>query len=70
MGCRPVAADDTAKPNKDLIEHAQDMGYLFEKEYGFLMDIRLKRKLTGPQLAWLKKINRRIVKKTIVRKKS
>ena len=70
QGLKRIAADGNAKPNKDLIEHAQRMGYLFEKEHGFLMSIRLKRKLTAPQLNWLKKINRRIVKKTIVRKKT
>lgn len=65
-GLRRIANDIDAAPNADLIEHAQKMGFLFEKEYGFLMSTKLKRKLSGKQLAWRQRINARIIKQKIV----
>ena len=41
------------------------LGYIYEKEYHFLIDIKRKR---NSQIAWKQKIIRRIVKKTVVRK--
>lgn len=68
-GLRRIAENLQANANEDLIRHAQELGYLFENEYDFLMDTRLKRKLSARQLAWKEKINRRIVKQTVVRRR-
>ena len=67
-GLKRIAKDNSANANEDLILHAYQLGYIFEKEYQFLMQTRNKRKLSDKQLAWKQKINRRIVNKTIVRK--
>jgi hypothetical protein len=69
-GLKRIAEDDTANANADLIEHAYKLGYIFESEYGFLMKTRLKRKLSEKQIAWKKKINRRIVSSTIVQRRT
>lgn len=70
-GLKRIAKDDGANANHDLIEHAFRMGYLFsEKEYTFLKQTALKRKLSAAQLLWKRKINRRIIAKTIVRRRS
>lgn len=67
-GLKRIAIDETANTNIDVIDHAYRLGYIFEKEYKFLMDTRNKRNLSAKQLAWKVKINRRILNKTIVRK--
>lgn len=67
-GLKRIAKDDTANANEDLIIHSYNLGYIFEKEYSFLMDTKNKRKLSDKQLAWKQKINRRILGKTIVRR--
>jgi len=67
-GLKRIAQDPSANPNEDLIEHAYRLGYIFEKEYGFLMGTRRKRNLSEKQLAWKQKINRRIINKTVVRR--
>ena len=67
-GLKRIAQDDTANANEDLIIHAYRLGYIFEKDYQFLMQTRLKRKLSSAQMAWKKKINKRIVNQTVVRK--
>lgn len=70
-GLRRIAADIRANANHDLIEHAWRNGYLFgEKEYTFLKQTMLKRKLSQPQMAWKEKINRRILAKTKVRQRT
>lgn len=70
-GLKRIAQDDTANANHDLIEHAYRMGYLFsEKEYTFLKQTARKRKLSQAQTSWKQKINRRIIAKTIVRRRS
>ncbi len=70
-GLRRIALDPTANPNGDLIDHAFRMGYLFnEKEYSFLHQIKRKRNLSQAQMAWKIKINRRIVSKTVVQKRT
>lgn len=69
-GLRRIAADEAANPNADLIEHAYKFGYIFESEYGFLMRTRLKRILTEKQIAWKRKINRRIVNATVVQRRT
>jgi len=70
VGLKRIAKDDTANANADLIIHAYKLGYIFEKEYGFLMDTRNKRKLSEKQLAWKQKINRRIIEQTVVRRRT
>lgn len=67
-GLKRIAKDYAANANEDLILHAYQLGYIFEKEYQFLMQTRRKRKLSEKQLAWKEKINRRIVNQTVVRK--
>ena len=69
-GIKRIAEDDTANANEDLIHHAYKFGYIFEGEYKFLMETRLKRKLSAKQIAWKQKINRRIINKTVVRRRS
>lgn len=68
-GLKRIAIDDTSNANEDLIIHAYNLGYIFEKEYKFLMDTRLKRKLSDKQIAWKQKINRRIISRTVVQKR-
>lgn len=68
-GLRRIIDDPEANTNEDLIRYAKRMGYLYsDKEYNFLMQTKNKRKLSPAQLAWKKKINRRIVEKIEVRK--
>ena len=67
-GLKRIASDAEANANKDLIVHAYKFGYIFESEYNFLMQTRLKRNLSLKQLAWKQKINRRIINKTVVRR--
>jgi hypothetical protein len=52
-------------------EHAWRNGYLFgEKEYTFLKQTVLTRRLSPAQMAWKEKINRRILAKTKVRQRT
>lgn len=67
-GLRRIAQDESANANEDLITHSYHLGYIYEREYKFLMDTRRKRKLSIKQMHWKQKINRRIVNKTVVRK--
>lgn len=70
-GLKRIARDESANANADLIEHAYRMGYIYdEKEYNFLKETMHKRKLSQKQLAWKTKINRRILQKTIVKKRT
>lgn len=70
-GLRRIIANPQANPNSDLIEHAWRMGFLFgEKEYTFLKQTTLKRKLSPAQLSWKEKINRRIIAGTVVQKRT
>jgi hypothetical protein len=66
-----ISPRNSANANYDLIEHAWRNGYLFsEKEFTFLKQTVLKRKLSASQLAWKQKINRRILAKTNVKRRS
>lgn len=65
-GLKRIKADPTANANIDLIEHAYDYGYIFDKEYAFLLQTCRKRKLSDKQLAWKEKINKRILNQTVV----
>lgn len=67
-GIKRIAKDNSANANEDLILHSYQLGYIYEKEYQFLMQTRRKRKLSEKQLAWKKKINWRIVNQTVVSK--
>jgi hypothetical protein len=67
-GLRRINKDIDANANRDLIVHAYECGYIYEKEYQFLMETRLKRNLSEKQIAWKKKINLRILNQTVVRK--
>ena len=70
-GLRRIAADDSANANHDLIEHAYRMGYLYgEKEYRFLKQTALTRNLSAAQIAWKRKINRRILAQTVVKRRT
>jgi hypothetical protein len=70
-GLKRIAKDPKANANSDLIEHAYRMGYLYDEiEYTFLKRTRRKRNLSEKQLAWKEKINRRIVARTIVQKRT
>ena len=70
-GLKRIAKDESANPNLDLIEHAYRMGYLYsEKEYHFLKQTALKRNLSAAQADWKRKINRRILKQTVVKRRS
>jgi hypothetical protein len=70
-GLKRVRDDHNARPNEALIEHAFAKGYLYgETEYEFLDGIKRKRKLSPAQLGWLHKINRRILGKIVVKKRT
>jgi hypothetical protein len=70
-GLKRIAGEKSARANQDLITHAFDLGYLHgTKERDFLMDIRLKRKLTAAQEKWERFIHQRILKKTVVRRRT
>ncbi len=68
-GLKRIANDDLANANADLINHAYALGYIYEKEYKFLMETRLKRNLSQKQMEWKVKINRRIVNQTVVQRR-
>lgn len=68
VGLKRIVKDDSANANEDLIEHAYQLGYIYEEEYWFLMQTRHKRKLSPKQVEWKQKINRQIINKTVVRR--
>ena len=68
-GLRRIAEDETANANEALIEHAYQFGYIYETEYKFLHDTRLRRKLSTKQIAWKRKINKRILQQTVVQRR-
>ena len=69
-GLRRIAQDDTTNANADVIEYANERGFLYDKEYDFLMSTRLKRTLSEKQKAWKQKINRRILNKIVVQRRT
>lgn len=69
VGLKRIAKNDCANANEDLIIHAYKLGFIFEKEYNFLMQTKNKRKLSDKQLSWKQKINRRIINQTVIRRK-
>jgi len=69
-GLRRIAKDDTTNANADVIEYANERGFLYDKEYDFLMSTRLKRTHSDKQKAWKQKINRRILNKIVVQRRT
>jgi hypothetical protein len=68
-GLKRITQDPDAAPNLALIEHANQKGYLYDREYGFLTSTARKRILSGAQLSWRRKINRRIISQTVVKRR-
>lgn len=69
-GLKRIAEDETANANADVIEYANERGFLFDKEYDFLMRTRLKRALSVKQTEWKRKINRRILNGIVVQRRT
>ena len=70
-GLRRISDDPMANANVAVIEYAHERGFLFsDKEYGFLMSTVRSRSLSEKQLAWKAKINQRILKQTVVAKRT
>jgi len=70
-GLKRIIDNNRATPNFDVIDYADEHGFLYGKEYSFLISIRGKRALSEKQSGWLRKINRRIVERiTVTRKDS
>ena len=70
-GLKRIAKDHSASANEALIEYAWRNGYLYgTNEYEFLQQMAHKRKRSSAQKAWIEKINRRILRKLVVKKRS
>ncbi len=67
-GLKRIQNDPEANANEALISYAETRGFLYEKEPEFLRQTAHKRNLSGKQLAWKEKINRRIVERIVVRR--
>ena len=67
-GLHRIQRDECANPNEAVIEYANARGYLFPKEYDFLIGIHRKRNFSTKQQAWKEKINRRILNQVVVRR--
>lgn len=67
-GLRKIENNPKVKPNRDLIEYANQKGYLYgDHEYRFLKNIQNWKILSERQEGWLWKINRRIINKIVVK---
>lgn len=69
-GLKRIAKDPYANANLDVIEHGRKLGFIYDSEYGFLVETRRKRKLSPKQLEWKRKINRRIIQQTSVQRRT
>lgn len=69
-GLKRIAEDPYANANRDVIEHGRKLGFIYDSEYAFLMETRLKRKPSDRQLEWKRKINRRITKQISVHRRT
>jgi len=69
-GLRRIKADVNANANLAVINYAQKMGYLFDQEYAFLLRTKNMRKPTPAQAAWKLKINQRILKGSVVSRRT
>lgn len=68
-GLHKINNDQTAKPNRALIEYAYKKAYLHDNQHRFLLDIRArKRELTVKQKKWLRFINNKILGEIVVRR--
>lgn len=65
-GLKRIRDDLSANANEAVIDYALKNGFLYENEYKFLQSTKLKRKLSARQIAWKIKINRRILERTVV----
>lgn len=68
-GLKRIRDNPTANANEAVISYALKNGYLHQGEPAFLTRTKNKRKLTLKQLSWKEKINRRILQKTVVRRR-
>ena len=68
-GLKRLIKKADANANTEVINYAQERGYLHDKEYKFLMDTRRTRILSPAQKSWKEKISRRILLKIQVRKR-
>lgn len=70
-GLRRIKTDEKANANQAVIDYAFQRGFIHDdKEHKFLVETKNKRKLSEPQLRWKIKINRRILNKTVVHKRT
>ncbi len=70
-GLKRIASDPKSNANEAVVEYARKAGFLYsDKEYDFLTSTRRKRLLSAAQLAWKGKINRRILQRTVVQKRT
>jgi hypothetical protein len=69
-GLKRIKDDPKANPNLAVIAYAEVRGFLFDKEPEFLRSTARKRKLSAAQRAWKEKINRRILNKTVVQRRT
>lgn len=70
-GLKRIARDVEANANEAVIEYAKERGFLFgDKEYEFLLSTARKRNLSEKQVSWKRKINRRILSKTVVSRRT
>lgn len=67
-GLRRLRKDPSANANEALISYAQSRGFLYDKEPEFLLRTARKRNLSAKQLAWKKKISRRILEGIVVQR--
>ena len=69
-GMKRIAEDKFANANSEVIKYAEERGFLYDKEYKFLTETRLKRTPSTKQREWKRKINHRILNKTIVQRRT
>ena len=69
-GLKRIAKDPYANANLDVIEHGRKLGFIYDAEYAFLVQTRLKRNLSPKQLEWKRKINRRITQQISVQRRT
>ncbi|MBZ7458998.1 hypothetical protein FMJ29_08455 [Klebsiella michiganensis] len=69
-GLKRIKKNIFANANKALIEYADQKGYLYDRDYGFLIDTMNQRKLSDKQKAWKERINTRILKEVVVKNRT
>lgn len=69
-GLKRISKDPCANANLDVIEHGRQLGFIYDSEYKFLVETRLKRKLSPKQREWKRKINRRITQQIVVQRRT